>query len=116
MRHLTGDEHPSVDFATTWPTYHLDARTHALLGYARLLTERPILVDDATIQVLRTAGWNERGIYEATALIAFFNFSGRMEAAAGLPPDEIPSHAPVLSALPVAESATGANSRTQFHT
>ena len=85
-----------MDFATSWPTYDLDARTHALLGYARLLTESPLLVDDAAIEVLRTAGWDEPGIYEATALIAFFNFSGRMGAAAGLPPDKIPSDAPVL--------------------
>ena len=116
MRRLTGDEHLSMDFATTWPTYGLDARTHALLGYARLLTESPALVDDEAIQVLRTAGWDEPGLHEATALIAFFNFSGRMEASAGLPRDEIPPDAPVLRALPVAESATGANSRTQFHT
>ena len=95
----------------SWPTYDLDAKTHALLRYARLLTESPVLIDDAAIQVLRAAGWDERGIYEATALIAFFNFSGRMEAAAGLPPDEIPSHAPVLRTLPVAEEAMAAKSR-----
>jgi hypothetical protein len=28
-----------------------------------------------------------------TALISFFNFSGRMEAASGLPQDEIPEEA-----------------------
>jgi hypothetical protein len=28
-----------------------------------------------------------------TALASFFNFSGRLEAASGLPPDEIPEHA-----------------------
>jgi hypothetical protein len=37
----------------------------------------------------------EKGIYEATALASFFNFSGRLEAASGLPPDEFPP-APVL--------------------
>lgn len=92
----------NMEFATSWPTYDLDLRTRALLGYAKLLTETPLLVDDAAIQALRAAGWDERGIYEATALIAFFNFSGRLEAAAGLPPDQIPSVAPVLRALPTA--------------
>lgn len=29
----------------------------------------------------------------STALIAFFNFSGRMEAVSGLPPDDIPDDA-----------------------
>ena len=88
-----------MEFATTWPTYDLDARTRALLSYAKLLTESPLLVDDAAMEALHTAGWDERGIYEATALIAFFNFSGRLEAAAGLPPDQIGPDAPVLRAL-----------------
>lgn len=38
---------------------------------------------------LREAGWDD-GIYEATALISLFNFSGRIEAASGLPIDEVP--------------------------
>jgi hypothetical protein len=45
-----------MEFATTWPTYDLDAKTRALLGYARLLSESPMLVDDATIEALREAG------------------------------------------------------------
>ena len=45
------------------------------------------------MNTLREAGWSEDGIYEATALISFFNFSGRLEAASGLPPDEIPAGA-----------------------
>ena len=102
MRRLTGDEHLNTEFAATWPMYDLDAKTQALLEYAKLLTESPILVDDAAIQALRTAGWDERGIYEATALIAFFNFSGRLEAAAGLPPDQIASDAPMLRTLATA--------------
>lgn len=91
VRRLTGDEHLDLTFATTWPTYALDPETRALLTYARQLTEHPSMVDDADVTALRVAGWNERGIYEATALIALFNFSGRLEAAAGLPPD--PTHA-----------------------
>ncbi len=42
---------------------------------------------------LRNVGWNERAIWEITALISFFNFSGRLEAASGLPPDQIPEGA-----------------------
>ena len=99
MRRLTENEHLNVEFATTWPTYDLEPKTRALLSYAKLLTESPILVDDAAIAALRSAGWDERAIYEATALIGLFNFSGRMEAAAGLPPDQIPRDAPVLRAL-----------------
>jgi len=49
----------------------------ALLGYAKALTETPQLVDDETINTLRAAGLSEHAIYEATELIAFFNFTGR---------------------------------------
>jgi alkylhydroperoxidase family enzyme len=43
--------------------------------------------------VLRDAGWNEQAIWEITALASFFNFSGRLEAASALPPDQIPEGA-----------------------
>ena len=93
MRRLTGDEHLSPEFATTWRTYHLDESTRALLDYVEKLTKAPSTVDDADIEALRGAGWDEKGIYEATALASFFNFSGRLEAASGLPPDEVPAGA-----------------------
>ena len=68
----------------------MDAKTRALLGYAGKLTETPSLVNEDDIGLLRNAGWNERAVWEMTALISFFNFSGRLEAASGLPPDQIP--------------------------
>jgi hypothetical protein len=51
------------------------------------------MVEDSDIEELRSAGWAEQGIYEATALISYFNFTGRMEAASGLPMDQIPQGA-----------------------
>jgi hypothetical protein len=32
VRRLTKDEHLSAEFATTWPQYDLDGKTHALLA------------------------------------------------------------------------------------
>lgn len=90
MRRLTEDEHLGPEFATTWPEYDLDQKTRALLTYAKKLTQESGMVEDSDIEDLRAAGWNEKGIYEATALISLFNFTGRMEAASGLPMDEIP--------------------------
>ena len=100
MRRLTKDEHRSAEFATTWPQYDLDQKTRALLSYAKKLTEEPSMVEDSDVEALRAAGWEEKGIYEATALISFFNFSGRMEAASGLPMDEIPEGARFPEATP----------------
>lgn len=89
MRRLTGDEHLTSDFATTWRTYELDEKTRALLTYVSKLTESPAMLDTSDFDALRSTGWNEHGIYEATALTGFFNFSGRLEAASGLLPDTI---------------------------
>lgn len=93
MRRLTGDEHLGHEFATTWPEYDLDPKTRALLGYASKLTETPSMIDAGDTDRLREAGWSEKAIWEITALTSFFNFSGRMEAASGLPPDEVPEGA-----------------------
>ena len=61
-----------------------------MLRYASKLTEMPSFVGEDDVATLKEAGWNDRAIWEITALASFFNFSGRMEAASGLPPDEIP--------------------------
>ena len=69
-----------------------------MLGYASKLTETPSFVEEDDIERLREAGWNEEAIWNITALASFFNFSGRMEAASGLPPDEIPDDSPFAEA------------------
>jgi alkylhydroperoxidase family enzyme len=100
VRRLTKDEHLSAEFATTWPTYDLDVKTRALLAYAKKLTQQPSMVEDSDIEDMRSAGWDERGIYEATALISLFNCTGRMEAASGLPMDRIPQGVQFPEATP----------------
>ena len=100
MRRLTKDEHLSTEFATTWPQYDLDAKTRALLAYAKKLTQEPSMVEDSDVEELRSSGWDEQGIYEATALISLFNCTGRMEAASGLPMDRIPQGAKFPEATP----------------
>lgn len=51
------------------------------------------MVGEEDTTKLAEAGWNEKAIWEMTALISFFNFSGRLEAASGLPQDQIPEGA-----------------------
>lgn len=98
VRRLTGDEHLTHDFATEWPEYDLDPMTRAVLAYASKLTEMPSMVDEQELGRLRDAGWSERDIWEITALVSFFNFTGRMEAASSLPPDQIPDEAMLAEA------------------
>jgi len=70
------------------------------LVYAKKLTQEPSMVEDSDIEELRLAGWDERGIYEATALISLFNCTGRIEAASGLPMDRIPQGVQFPEATP----------------
>ena len=100
MRRLTGDDDLGPDFVERWPEYPIDLPTRALLRYARLLTGSPDRVTDQDIEALREAGWDERAVYEATAVIGFLNFAGRFEAASGLPMDEIPAEADLPIARP----------------
>jgi alkylhydroperoxidase family enzyme len=71
----------------------LDDKTRALLRFASKLTETPSFVDGDDTGLLKESGWTEREIWEIAALTSFFNFSGRLEAASGLPPDQIPEGA-----------------------
>jgi uncharacterized peroxidase-related enzyme len=112
VRRLTGDEHLDHTFATEWPEYDLDPKTRVLLAYASKLTETPSFVDAGDIDRLRDAGWTEPAIWEVTALVSFFNFSGRLEAASGLPPDRIPDGATFAEARPD-RSAAGSASRSK---
>jgi alkylhydroperoxidase family enzyme len=88
VRRLLGAEHRDSEFATTWREYDLDPKTRALLEYAEKLTLEPSAIEDLDIDALTAAGWDDAGIRELTRLIAFYNFTGRLEAASGLPRDE----------------------------
>lgn len=83
-----GTEHRETEFATSWREYDLDQNTRALLEYAEKLTMEPSFIEDADIDALAQAGWDDGAIREMTRLIAFYNFTGRLEAASGLPKDE----------------------------
>ena len=102
VRRLTGDEHLSAEFASTWPQYDLDEKTRALLGFAKKVTEAPSMIGDSDVEAMKNAGWDDNGIFEATMLISFFNMTGRVEAVSGMPPDEIPDSAK----MPEAENRT----------
>ena len=51
------------------------------------------MVSAEDLSALEESGWDADAVYEMTALVGFFNFSARMEAASDLPPDEIPEGA-----------------------
>jgi uncharacterized peroxidase-related enzyme len=60
----------------------------AMLDVAVKLTENPVEVDEADIDLLREAGYSEEAIWDIAAVTAFFNLSNRMAMFADMRPND----------------------------
>jgi alkylhydroperoxidase family enzyme len=63
----------------------LSAAEHALLGYAKLITEAAHRSSGEDVQKLRDLGWKEEQIAESVYIIALFAFFNRVADAFGVP-------------------------------
>lgn len=61
----------------------LDAKTEALLDYARKVTQHAYKVMPEDVEALRQAGWSDRQILEATVVVGRFNGINRIVDALG---------------------------------
>lgn len=59
-------------------------KNRVLLRYVEKLTLRPAQVRDPDVQALRTAGWKDEEIFEASFITSLFAFFNRMADAYGL--------------------------------
>jgi alkylhydroperoxidase family enzyme len=59
-------------------------KERALLDYVKVLTLEPAKVRDADVERLRTAGWKDDEIFEASFITSLFAFFNRMADAYGL--------------------------------
>jgi alkylhydroperoxidase family enzyme len=69
---------------------HLSTSERALLGYADVLTLTPQSVRLDHVDALRAAGYSDRAIHDACAIIGYFAFVNRI--ADGLGVEVEPSH------------------------
>lgn len=74
-------------FLDDWRTAGLDPPTVALLKYVEKLTRNPEHCDESDTQLLRNAGWDDRGIHDATQVCAYFNYINRIAAGLGVEPE-----------------------------
>lgn len=65
-------------------TAPLDRRRRTLVTYALKLTQSPQLVTEDDINFLRRAGLSDRGIHDAAAVTAYFNFVNRTASGLGV--------------------------------
>jgi len=87
LRQLTGDPALAEVIAQNWRAAPLDARQRAMLGFAVKLTQRPQDMDEADRAALRAAGFDDRDIWDISAVAAFYNMSNRMAAAVEMQPN-----------------------------
>lgn len=59
-------------------------REHALLAYADVLTLAPQSVTREHVEALRTAGYDDRAIHDACAIIGYFAFVNRIADGLGV--------------------------------
>lgn len=64
-----------------------DAAQQAALAYGRKLTEAPMAVTAADIDVLRTAGWSDGEILEINQVCAYFAYANRTVLGLGVTTD-----------------------------
>lgn len=65
-------------------TAGLPPRERALLAYADQLTLAPQTVTRADIETLRTAGYDDRAIHDACAIVGYFAFVNRIADGLGV--------------------------------
>lgn len=70
--------------ARDWRAAKLDEADRALCAYAEKLTLRPTAMDETDVQQLRSAGWDDRSIHDATQIIGFFNYINRVADGLGV--------------------------------
>jgi uncharacterized peroxidase-related enzyme len=66
----------------------IDARTKAILDYAKKVTQAAYKVMNTDIERLRQSGFSDEAILEATLLISFYNMMNRIVGALGVPIDD----------------------------
>ena len=65
-------------------TASLSPADAALVRFAEVLTHRPGAITEAELDALRRAGFDDRGIHDATQVIALFAYYNRLAEGLGV--------------------------------
>lgn len=72
---------------TDYENAAVDAKLKALFRYADKLTRAPYDIEDADIEAVRKAGWEDAALRETVLTVAFFNYVNRVSLGLGLAND-----------------------------
>jgi uncharacterized peroxidase-related enzyme len=87
VRVLSGDPQLGEHMVMNYRSAKLDKRQRAMLDFASHLTRSPATVTEDDIQALRDAGLSDRGIWDLSNLIGFYNMSNRVAIASDMQPN-----------------------------
>jgi len=71
-------------FAVDWRTAGLDEATAALLDFAQKLTDECAAVGRDDVEILRSHGFDDRGISSCVQVVAYFNYINRIAEGLGV--------------------------------
>jgi uncharacterized peroxidase-related enzyme len=87
VRQLSGDPVLGEQIVMNYRAAPLDARQRAMLDFAVKLSETPWTIEDEDRARLRKVGFDDRDIWDISAVAAFYNMSNRMATATDMRPN-----------------------------
>lgn len=88
VRALSGDPALGEAMVMNYRAANLDARQLAMLDFATKLTKSSAEIEEADRATLRSAGFNERDIFDIANVTGFFNMTNRVASAIDMRPNE----------------------------
>jgi uncharacterized peroxidase-related enzyme len=89
VRQLSGDAALGELMAMNYRAARLSKRERAMLDFAVKLTREPWEVEEPDREALRRAGFNDRDIWDISAVAGFFNMSNRVASATDMRPNSV---------------------------
>src|SRR5690554_1664569 len=84
VRVLSGDPALGEHLVMNYRSAKLDKRQRVMLDFASHLTRSPATVAEDEVQALRNAGFSDRGIWDLSNVIGFYNVSNRVAIASDM--------------------------------
>ena len=89
VRGLSGDPVLGELMVMNYRAARLSKRQRAMLDFAVKLTNQPWEIEDEDREQLRQAGFNDRDIWDISAVAGFFNMSNRIASATDMRPNSV---------------------------
>lgn len=87
VREYSGDPALGEQLVMNYRSADLSLRQRAMLDFASALTRFPDDVSDSDIDELRHVGLSDKGIWDLSNLIGFYNMTNRVATASGMRPN-----------------------------